>query len=656
MSKGVTRKILRGFLIGIGIFVFLNIFFSFNLFSSWQDKLTDSLFVPRPPHPDIVIIAIDDKSISEIGRFPWKRSIYAQLLHKLNPPAGGLNSKPKSVGLDVSFLESSDESEDNALSQALADLKTVTISGEEKDNGMFALPIDKFARNANVGIANTTSDSFATTRFARLTSKSVKGETYYGFSYQVAKNYLGKTEHLDSIANKYRDLRINFIGPPNSFKTYSFTDVLKGNVDPKIFGGKIVLIGATAPDLHDSQFTPTSDIDPMNGVEIQANAIQTILDGKFINEESRLATLLGFLVVSVASSIVFTLLPITGVIIAFFVLLAILIFWIFLSFDRGIIRNLIYPALALVLASIANIIYKYISETRKREFLRKVFSYYLSEPVLNELLANPTKIKLGGERKKLTVLFSDIAGFTTIAEKIPPETLLALLNQYLTTMTEIVFKHRGVLDKYIGDGIMAFWGAPIKETNHALCACYAALEMYQRATDIKNFWMKKGIDFDVRIGVNSGDMIVGNMGSSQRFDYTVVGDNVNLGSRLESINKEYGTHIIISQDTHEQVKDEIVARKLDVVAVKGRERGVAIYELIGLKNRTANEGFLRDFEEARALYEAGSFPESMRKFKILSKKYPSDQPTAVYLSRLRKLTKLDVRPKKWDGVYHPENK
>ncbi len=650
----MKRKIARGFLIGLGIFVLLNTLFSLNLFSSWQERLSDSLFVAKSPNSNIIIIAIDDKSIAKIGQFPWSRVVWAKLLDQLSDR----NNKPASIGLDVSFLEKGKDNEDLSLAASLHKLGNVTISAEINPDSEVLTPIDILSKEAAVGIANTNADSSGVTRFVKLQVTSTQNNHYDGFAYQVARTYLSKmgkpTIFLDNLPARLPNIRINFIGPPGSYLTYSFSDVLDGTAPVRVFKDKVVLIGATAPDLHDNQLTPTSGNNFMSGVEIQANAVQTLLDQRFLVSEGRFTTILSMFLLAVIVSSILILFPLVPMIVAFIFLIIGFIAWVIYSFDHGTIRNIIYPFFTIVLIGLTNIIYKYVSEVRKKQFIKRAFSYYLSESVMSEVLSNPSKLKLGGERRNLTVLFSDVVSFTSISEKMAPETLSGLLNEYLTKMTEIIFKYKGVLDKYMGDGVMAFWGAPMKEPDHPLLACLAALEMYEKIGEIKMNWIKKGVNFDIRIGINTGDMVVGNMGSDQRFDYTLLGDNVNLGSRLEGINKEYGTHIIMSESTWIRVKESAIARKLDVVAVKGKEKGIAIYELIGVKSQSIDQAFLAEFEDARSDYENGKFSTSLEKFKYLSKKYPYDSPVKVYIERLRILSKS--KPKKWSGVYHAQTK
>ena len=238
-----------------------------------------------------------------------------------------------------------------------------------------------------------------------------------------------------------------------------------------------------------------------------------------------------------------------------------------------------------------------------------------------------------------------------MAEKLEPEVLTKLLNGYLTQMTNIVFKNSGVLDKYIGDAVMAFWGAPLNEIGHAYLACKTAMEMQEEIIKLQKDWRKVGItQFNVRIGINTGDMVVGNMGSDTRFDYTLVGDNVNLGSRLEGINKIYGTNLIISEATYSQINKPIVVRFLDTVVVKGKNKSMGIYEFrkFGAADEKENI-FLNEFEKARKLYEKGEFKKALLSFKEVLKLYHDDSVTRLYISRCASL--IENPPKKWDGVY-----
>jgi CHASE2 domain-containing sensor protein/class 3 adenylate cyclase len=626
------KKLQKSAVIGVLIFIILSMLFMLGLFSSWQEKLSDTLYTEQKSPDNIAVIAIDDKSIQEIGRFPWDRSVYAKFLTLLSQN----KINPKVIGIDISFLEKSNDKADAALANSIKNLKnTKVVLASEYNNGNLIEPIGLFKAVSQIGFVNTVSSPDGITRkFNPVINKSL-----YSFSYKIAQNYSDKSLFT------YPNMRINYVGKKGSFHTYSFSDVLNGQIDPKIFEGKIILIGATAADLHDDEATPTSA--KMPGVEIQANIIETLIKNNAKENEIAILTLLTIFIFSVFGSIIFVFLPPIAVVISSVVFGIFYILYVISSFDAGVIRNIIYPLLALIFAAIANIIYKYVTESAAKKFIRKTFSYYLSESVLNHLLNNPHKIKLGGERKELTVLFSDIAGFTSISEKLQAHELAELLNNYLTKMTDIVFKYDGVLDKYIGDAIMAFWGAPNEVKNHALNACITALEMQKKISE--NF------DFTARVGINSGEMVVGNMGSNQRFDYSLLGDNVNLGSRLEGINKMYGTKICISQSTYDLVKDDVTVRKLDIVAVKGKNTGVPIYELIHMRKETKKEKeFLVGFEMARALYEKGKFKNALLEFKKFNKKYPKDPTSPIYIDRIKEL--IETPPSQWDGVYHATSK
>ena len=235
--------------------------------------------------------------------------------------------------------------------------------------------------------------------------------------------------------------------------------------------------------------------------------------------------------------------------------------------------NLIYPVLTMMTIYLGITVYRYVTEEREKKKIRGAFQYYLTASVINEILRDPSKLKLGGDKKQLSVMFSDIRGFTDISEKLTPEELVRLLNEYLTAMTDVVFKYDGLLDKYIGDAIMAVFGAPLDQPDHALRACRTALEMMSELKRLREKWAAEGRpDVNIGVGVNTGDMVVGNMGSEMRFDYTVMGDSVNLASRLEGTNKEYRTNIIISEFTYESIRNELFCRELDAVRVKAGVR------------------------------------------------------------------------------------
>ena len=290
-------------------------------------------------------------------------------------------------------------------------------------------------------------------------------------------------------------------------------------------------------------------------------------------------------------------------------------------------------------------VYRYMTEEKEKKKIRGAFQYYLTSSVINEMLKDPSKLKLGGDKKNLTVLFSDIRGFTTISENMTPEDLVHLFNEYLTAMTDIVFKYDGLLDKYMGDAIMAVFGAPLDQPDHALRACSTALDMMEELKKLQKKWADEGRPvLDIGIGISSGDMVVGNMGSQMRFDYTVMGDSVNLGSSLEGINKEYGTNIVISEYTYAAVKDALFCRELDSVRVKGKKLPVKIYELLGEKKDAEKwEKAVSLFEEGLSKYKQGLWDEAIAAFRKVLEVRPDDAPAKLYIDDVRNLKRTRLK-------------
>ena len=289
--------------------------------------------------------------------------------------------------------------------------------------------------------------------------------------------------------------------------------------------------------------------------------------------------------------------------------------------------------------------------------IKGAFQYYLTPSVVNEILKNPDMLKLGGEKKELTVMFSDIRGFTSISEKLDPESLVRLLNEYLTAMTDIIFEFEGLLDKYIGDAIMAVFGAPLYQPDHPKRGCATALKMIEKLNELKKKWKNEGFpEINIGIGINTGPMVVGNMGSQKRFDYTVMGDSVNLGSRLEGINKQYGTNIIISEFTKYYVQDEFLLRELDMVRVKGKEKPVKIYELIDWKGKENgwNE-IISLFNTGLTAYRNMDWKTASDCFGNILKIKSDDGPSLVYLERC-KILRDTPPPEGWDGVFTMKTK
>ncbi len=451
---------------------------------------------------------------------------------------------------------------------------------------------------------------------------------------------------------------INFYGGnsmmPESkkiFPYYSATDVLRRNYEPDAFRDKVVFFGATAIGIYDIRPTPYDPMFP--GVEIQATILSNILNKdnlvkpKWVEAfDVFVIIIIGIVLGNFYAGIRAPMLPLF---LAIFGLIYYLLNWSMLSFV-GLWLYVVYPTIEIVLVTFGMTIFKYLTEEKSRRQIKHAFQHYLSPNLVHEILKEPDKLQLGGEKKNLTVLFSDIRGFTSISEGLPPEKVVTILNEYLTPMTHIVFKNNGLLNKYMGDAIMAIFGAPIYTKKHALQACNTALEMLKELNRLNKKWAeeKKPI-LEIGIGINTGFMHVGNMGSNVLFDYTVIGDSVNLASRLEGINKIFGTSVIISEDTYEAVKEYFICRELDFVRVKGKTKPVRIYELI---NRSGEEkpDWIKIYEEGLMLYRQGNFAEALEIFKKVLKIKDNDHPSQLFIERCDLLIKSGT-PEKWEGVF-----
>jgi adenylate cyclase len=303
--------------------------------------------------------------------------------------------------------------------------------------------------------------------------------------------------------------------------------------------------------------------------------------------------------------------------------------------------------------------YRFFSEERAKRKARESFSRFLAPAIVDEVLGREGSLKLGGEKRELTALFADIRGFTTISERLDPHRLLELLNQYLTPMTEIIVsRHQGTLDKYMGDAIMAFWGAPQAQPDHALRSCRAALDMLEDLEQLRQGWRTAGLpDIDIGIGLNTGAMSVGFVGSQDRFyNYTILGDAVNLASRLEGANKLYGTRIIIGQNTYDLVHEQVVARQLDLVRVKGKLEPVRIYELMGLAPASAADiAFIEAFGWGYGAWRAQRWDEAMVHFREADRLRGGDDCAQLYLARCEQMRREPPGPD-WDGAYTMESK
>jgi adenylate cyclase len=450
---------------------------------------------------------------------------------------------------------------------------------------------------------------------------------------------------------------INYRGPRGTYPYYSLADVVQHNFPRGTFKDKIVLVGASATGIGDLRTPPYGGID-YPGMEVHANVIDNMLNNGFLVRGAHQIVLDLVLILALGLPLGFALavlsprwtwiglsllIPFTGVV--------------YLAFLRGWWLNFTLPAGTLTANVMLVSLYRALVEEKEKRKVRSAFGQYLSPEVIRRLLLNPQLVE--PRKTAITVMFSDIRGFTTISEKLDAQELALFLNGYLSDMTRIVFETRGTLDKYIGDAVMAFWGAPYEDTEHGLQACTAAIEMMKRVHKLQKQWATEGKPaLDIGIGLNSGVASVGNMGSTLRYGYTALGDAVNLSSRLEGLNKEYGTHIIANESTFAAAKDTgFLFRELDLIRVKGKLQPVTIYELFGHRLDLQEEGLLADaearfeeFDEARKLYRERRWREAQGAFQAILDRWPNDGPSLVYFKRCQEYLS-DAPVAEWDGVF-----
>jgi adenylate cyclase len=507
---------------------------------------------------------------------------------------------------------------------------------------------------AHTGHINALPDADGTLRRAPLVQR-YDGRYYPSLSVQVARALLGgerlalRTEPYGiaglEIGGRFVPtdeqgrLLVRYRGPEQTFATVSIADILAGRADPRLLRDRAVLIGATAKGIGDIRVTPYGAAYP--GVELHANVVEDLLAGGFLRRPEWMGIVDVAILIALGLALAWVL-PRAGVrggaLLALGALAAYLILAWQLFQAQGLWLNVVYPTLLVAALFVSTTLVQYFSAESEKRYLRTAFQHYVTATVIDEIVADTGKLRLGGEKRELSVLFSDIRGFTSISEKFAPEELVRFLNIYFTAMTDKVFDHKGSLDKYIGDAIMAVFGAPIADPHHARGACRAALDMVGALKRLEGEWQRNGLpalQVDIGIGINSGPMIVGNMGSVDRFNYTVTGDAVNLAARIEPLNKIYGTSILVSEYTYEQAKDELPgAREIDRVRVRGREQYVRLYELIP-EGRYASLDWLGEFAEAYRLMRGGDDARAAERFEALHARV-GDAVSAYHAQACRK--------------------
>jgi adenylate cyclase len=653
-------RLLRPLLVGLGIGAMCALAATAGVFSSWSARVTDRFFTRMAPDPSILIVAIDDASISSVGRWPWDRSTHAELVRKLS------NAGASVIAYDVNFSEPEDAKNDGDLAEAIASahrfVLPIELRLDQRADGTIAYdaertlrPIPELAHAATaLGHTNMPPDTDGVVRRVPVSAADRSDANPVPSFANVIAALADRTPNLRGAPlDAGNRIVVRFDGPPHStFPTISAADALSGRADLAIVRNKIVLVGSTAQDLHDEQLVPTSDGIPMPGVEIHASLLDTLLKRDWLRPISAWELALLLIAIGLAFG---WLVPrmrqrwsaLTAVIAWIALVVAASI-----AFDRGFIIDVFWPTLAIALVYGGVTLERRIAAEHHRRWLKGLLTRYVSPTIVDEIIRNPDRLRLGGERREMTVLFSDIRGFTRISEATPPEDLVRYLNAYLGRMTDIVFEHEGVLDKYVGDAVMAFWNAPLDQEDHARSACLAALAMRDALREMNGRRVFGAHTFRIGIGINTGDMVVGNMGGEVHTDYTVIGDSVNLASRLEGLTKEYRAEVIVSEATRKAAGDAVFARKLDRVAVKGKQKTVTIYEILASADRvtSADRERAEAYESALDLYFERKFDDVLRIIEEYATKYPDDAAMQVLSTHATEFA-AHPPPSNWDGTW-----
>lgn len=610
-------------LISIILVIFLRILFQFYFFQNLEHKAQDSFFRIRGPiqvSNDIVIVAIDDNTLQALDQqWPFPRDLHAKLIDNL------YKAGARQIIFDIQFTEYTEPYSDGSLAASAYRAQNVIFAGkyivssDNPDHQQMQSPIQPLiARGMNWGLVNMSTDWDGYVREYTLfetmsdnhwyslgiaaiaNSKDLVSEWYDEIN--VFDNKLAVASYQIPIIKRNKTL-INYFGPAETFPHVSYVSILDdGSIElpgqfgvqtldyfellkSNLFYNKIVLIGATLDELHDKFPTPFSS-SLTSGVEIHANFIEMVKQNNFLKVINPMVFFFLELILAIALFYLFTWFkPQLSIFLAIILSLLFFVTLLYLFIRIQLLIPLVEVILLVVCIYITSLIMHYIRSQKEKLFIKNAFQQYMAPELVEKLLATPGNLKYGGSLQDITVLFSDIRGFTPYSEKHQPEETVQILKDYLTGMVETIKNNKGIVDKFVGDEIMALYGTPIPYSDHPLQACKTALQMREVYKQMQDKLISEGKEgFEIGIGVNTGIAVVGNLGSEQIFDYTAIGDTINLGARIQDLNKEYNAtnKIIISEFTYDRVKENVIANYLDEVKVKGKEKTVKIYELLEL--------------------------------------------------------------------------
>lgn len=641
--------------------------------------------LPRPS--EVVVVAIDTDSEASLGRYPWSRRWHARLLRNLH------RAGARVVAFDLTFADAFPDA-DTALRAAI-DETGIAVLGAKTDvvfrRGARGFRLEEPAdglRGAAIGIVDVRPDAVDGVVREYPVLHAYPGRVVPQLGVAAVLRFRGmRADSLRATRHGWRlgtreipagpggGMLVDWAGAPGSVSTYSYatvvddaaTDIGEWDLDSfedlardGAFRDRIVFVGTTVPEHQDLHSTPVRDADGssgavlMPGVEIHAQAAAALLAGRFVRPLPRPVQYAWTFLLAIAAVIALGWLRGRRGAVGACALALLAPVTAGALFSGGTWMWTMAPLLAVGLASGGSAAVLWGDEARERARIRGMFQQYVPEAVVRELIRRPELLALGGEERVATVMFSDVRGFTAVAERLPPAELVALLNEYLTAMTDVVVDEGGTLDKYVGDLLMAEFGVPVPLEDHAVRACRAALRMREELRRRRGEWRARGMpELHARTGINTGPVLVGNLGSQRMMDYTVMGDHVNLASRLEGLNDVYGTEILVSEHTWREVRAHFVAREIDHVRVLGREGAVAVHELLAAQEDGGNAetaALLDEFAAALTLYRARRFAEAEDAFAAILARWPEDGPSAVYAARCREYA-ITPPPPEWDGAH-----
>jgi adenylate cyclase len=707
----LAARLMRGGLVGLACGLLALALWSPGWLDSWEATTWDArvrlLARPGPATGDIVLVLIDQNSLDWAAQenglsWPWPREIYSAVIEYCR--GGGA----RSLSLDMLYTEPSvyGAGDDLVFARAAEDMDGLaaalflgsrsgsntswpelvprpdlhveglqdwtSATGVDLEEPRAAFPVRELATAAdmlgNVNLAPDPDGVYRrSTLFRIFDGQVVASLPLAGLLAAAPDTRLAMEPGRLRVADVGVPLDadgkalLNYRGPVDSYRTLAAAAVIRGaiqmaqgrepDLSPEVFQDKHVLLGASAPGLYDLRPSPVSGVYP--GVAIHATMLDNLLSGDFMRMTPAWGTWILTLALALLAGLAAVSVRKTGQsVLVHFLLLVLPLFLVAAAYGAGAWQPLVVLELGVVLALFGGAVVNYATEGRQKRFIKNAFSQYLSPAVIEHLMSRPELLSLGGERRELSIFFSDLQGFTSISEGLDPEELTALLNEYLTAMTDIILEEGGTVDKYEGDAIIVFWNAPLPQPDHRARAVRAALRCQRELARMRpGVAARIGKELHMRIGLNSGPAVVGNLGSDKRFDYTMLGDAVNLAARLEGINKQFGTFTCVSKSTLEGMSNEFCYRELSRVGVVGRAESTTIYEPMWPEEYEARKDDLDVFAMGLAAFYKGEFDEARMAFGAIRERDPAADR---YWKKCRELA-ADP-PEDWDGVWRAKSK